>query len=79
VADLPLRASAVASGGLLVLDGTQHITQQATYDLDDGAIRGATTTTVGRFDVQVRPPAGTIATPVPGTLDVRVTSTTKRL
>lgn len=78
-ARLPLRASAGASGGLLVLDGTQRIAQRATYDLDDGAVRRASTTTTGRFHIQVRPPAGTIATPVPGTLDVRVTSSTRRL
>jgi hypothetical protein len=78
-AHLPLRATAAASGGLLVLDGDQRIDQRASYDLDDGAVRRAHTTTTGHFDIQVQPPAGTIATPVPGTLDVRVTSTTRRL
>jgi hypothetical protein len=78
-AELPLRASAAAAGGLLVLDGDQRIEQRAAYDLDDGAVRGARTTTTGRFDIEVQPPAGTVATAVPGTLDVRVTSTTRRL
>jgi hypothetical protein len=78
-AHLPLRATAAASGGLLVLDGDQRIDQRATYDLDDGAVRRARTTTTGHFDIQVQPPAGTIAAPVPGTLDVTVTSSTRRL
>jgi hypothetical protein len=78
-ARLPLRASAAASGGLLVLDGVQQIHQRASYDLDDGAVRRARTTTTGSFDIQVRPPEGTVATPVSGKLDVRVTSTTRRL
>jgi hypothetical protein len=78
-AHLPLRASATASGGLLQLDGDQRIEQRATYDLDDGAVRSARTTTTGHFDIEVQPPAGTIAAAVPGTLDVRVTSSTRRL
>jgi hypothetical protein len=78
-AELPLRASAAASGGLVVLDGNQQIEQRATYDLDDGAVRSARTTTTGRFTIEVQPPSGTVATAVPGTLDVRVTSTTRRL
>jgi hypothetical protein len=78
-AELPLRASATTTGGLLILDGDQRIEQRASYDLDDGAVRGARTTTTGRFHVEVQPPAGTVAPAVPGTLDVRVTSTTRRL
>lgn len=74
-ADLPLRATSDS----LDLDGHQRITQRATYDIDDGAVRSAHATTVGRFTVKVRPPAGTSAAPVPGTLEVRLTSTTRRL
>jgi hypothetical protein len=78
-AHLPLRATASASGGLLVLDGDQRIDQRATYDLDDGSVRSAHTTTTGHFEIEVQPPSGTIAAAVPGTLDVRVTSSTRRL
>jgi hypothetical protein len=76
---LPLSQLAPTASGLLILDGRQEIAQRATYDLDDGAVRSARATTTGHFDIQVRPPEGTVAPPVPGTLDVRVTSRTRRL
>jgi hypothetical protein len=79
-ATLPLRTTtSSAGGGSLRIDGRQHIVQRATYDLGDGAVRAAAATTTGHFRLQVRPPPGTVAPPVPGTLDVRVTSTTKRV
>jgi hypothetical protein len=76
---LPLRATTPTLNGTLVLDGSQRIVQRATYDLADGAVRTATATTTGRFDVEARPPDGTVAEPVPGTLEVRVVSRTRRL
>jgi hypothetical protein len=78
-ATLPLRTTTSSAGGTLRIDGSQHIVQRATYDLGDGAVRAAAATTTGHFQLQVQPPAGTVAPPVPGTLDVRVTSTTKRV
>lgn len=76
---LPFRATQLTTAGIVALDGRQHIEQEATYDLDDGAIRTVQATTRGRFDIQVQPPSGLIAEPVPGTLEVRVTSRTRRL
>ena len=73
--DLPL----ATTSGSVRLRGSQRITQRATYDLGDGTVRRATATTVGHFRLEVEPPAGTAAEPVPGTLDVRVTSTTRRI
>lgn len=77
--DLPIDASTTSDLGSLRLEGTQRITQRATYDLDDGAVRRANATTTGRFRIFLLPPDGVSAEPVPGTLVVRVTSTTRRL
>lgn len=77
--ELPFRATQNTQVGVVLLDGEQRIEQDATYDLDDGAIRKVRSTTTGRFDIQVQPPSGLIAEPVPGTLEVRVTSRTRRL
>ena len=58
---------------------TQVIEQHATYDLADGSVREASSTTTGTFEVEVSPPVGTGSDPVPGRLSVRVTSSTERL
>ena len=76
---LPLLTTSTTADGTLRISGRQRIVQRATYDLDDGAVRAAAATTTGHFRLRVRPPVGTIAPAVPGTLDVRVTSRTKRL
>lgn len=76
---LPFVGTLATAAGVVVLDGRQHIDQRATYDLDDGAVRSVRATTAGTFDIRVQPPSGTIAEPVPGTLEVRVTSRTRRL
>jgi len=78
-AELPIQATTLSASGALALDGRQRIEQRATYDLDDGAVRGATATTTGHFRIEIAPPFGSTAPAVPGTLDVRVTSTTRRL
>ena len=77
--ELPSSTIAPTAQGFVVLDGHQRIEQSATYDLDDGAVRTVRATTTGQFDIEVQPPFGTIADPVPGTLEVRVTSHTRRL
>lgn len=74
-----LRIASSAAVGDLSLAGEQVIEQRATYDLVDGSVRSARSTTVGRYDVEVLPPVGTGGDAVSGTLEVRVTSTTKRL
>jgi hypothetical protein len=74
-----LRTSSSAATGDLSLNGEQVIHQRATYDLADGSVRSARSTTVGHYDVEVLPPVGTGSDAVRGTLAVRVTSTTERL
>ena len=74
-----LRIASDTATGDLTLDGEQVIEQHATYDLADGSVRAASSTTTGTFEVEVAPPVGTGSDPVPGTLTVRVTSSTERL
>jgi hypothetical protein len=76
---LPLVTTAFTDAGLLHLDGAQRIDQRSVYDLDDGAVRSVRATTIGRFRLRVEPVGSPAPTEVPGRLDVRVTSTTKRL
>ncbi len=76
---LPVRSVRPSPDGELLLDGTQVTEQRATRDLADGSVRRATSTTVGRYDLTVSPPAGTTSPPVTGTLRVTVTSETRRV
>jgi hypothetical protein len=78
-AELPIGTTTSSSTGTLHIEGRQHITQRASYDVADGAVRVAAATTTGHFILRVQPPPGTVAPAVPGTLDVRVTSTTRRV
>ena len=66
-------------GEIVLLDGEQHTEQRAAHDLADGAIRSSSSTTSGRFDLEIQPPFGQLRDPVRGTLTVRVTSKTIRL
>ena len=68
-----------AEGDLVRLDGVQVTEQRASHDLDDGAVRSASSTTEGTYALEISPPFGQLREPVPGTLRVSVTSTTRRL
>jgi hypothetical protein len=74
-----LRLSSGSATGDLSLAGEQVIEQRATYDLADGSVRSARSTTLGTYAVEVRPPVGSGSGPVPGTLEVRIESSTRRL
>lgn len=76
-ARLPLVSVLAAPGGSLRLSGSQVTEYAATLDLDDGAVREATSNTVGSFDLEVGPPPGVGADPVSGTLRVEVSSRTR--
>lgn len=78
-ARLPLSAVRPSSLGELRLDGVQEGDYRATHDLDDGSVRSASSTTVGRYDLDVVPPPGQGGRAVPGSLEVRVESETRRL
>ena len=76
---LPLRVSTRSEKGTATLDGTERIVQRVAYDLADGTVHDATATTTGTFSVRVEPPFGVTAPAVPGMLQVRVRSTTRRV
>jgi hypothetical protein len=76
-ARLPLVSMLAAPGGNLRLSGSQVTDYTATHDLDDGAVREATSNTVGSFDLEVGPPPGLGAEAVRGTLRVEVSSQTR--
>lgn len=61
------------------LEGQQVTEQRASHDLRDGAVRSASSTTTGVYDLAITPPFGEVRDPVRGTLRVRITSTTTRL
>lgn len=66
-------------GERVQLEGQQVTDQRASHDLRDGAVRSASSTTTGSYDLRITPPFGELGDPVHGTLQVRVTSTTTRL
>jgi len=76
-ARLPLESVQASPGGSLRLSGSQATEYTATHDLDDGAVREATSNTVGSFDLEIGPPAGVGTEPVSGTLRVEVSSHTR--
>ncbi len=78
-ARLPLESVVQGPNGTLRLSGTQATDYRATHDLDDGAVREATSSTTGRFDLEVGPPPGQAGSPVKGSLVVQVSSRTRLL
>ncbi|MDP9020815.1 MAG: hypothetical protein M3N25_08435 [Actinomycetota bacterium] len=73
-ARLPLEAVIPSASGELRLEGVQVTDYRATHDLDDGSVREASSTTLGRFDLEVAPPPDRRISPVPGFLVVEVSS-----
>lgn len=73
-ARLPLEAVIPSASGELRLEGVQVTDYRATHDLDDGSVREASSTTLGRFDLEVTPPPDRPVDPVPGFLVVQVSS-----
>ncbi|HEV2070781.1 MAG TPA: hypothetical protein VGR26_13390 [Acidimicrobiales bacterium] len=76
-ARLPLESMQASPAGSLHLSGSQVTEYAATHDLDDGAVREATSNTVGNFDLEIGPPLGFDSEPVSGTLRVEVSSSTR--
>lgn len=76
-ARLPLESTQALPEGSLHLSGSQVTEYAATHDLDDGAVREATSNTVGNFDLEIGPPTGVGTEPVSGTLRVEVSSSTR--
>jgi hypothetical protein len=77
--ELPLSAVRPSSRGEVHLEGVQVGDYRATHELDDGSVRDASSSTEGRYDIEVVPPPGSGGRPVSGSLVVRVESETRRL
>lgn len=76
-ARLPLESTQASTEGSLHLSGSQVTQYAATHDLEDGAVREATSNTVGNFELEIGPPPGLASEPVSGTLRVEVSSSTR--
>lgn len=79
ISTLPVvRRTGSAGRSEAVLEGTQRTTTTASHTLADGAIQAARSTTRGSYALRLLPPAGLQGDPVRGSLELEVTSTTKR-
>lgn len=69
-----VREEVDAGGSVARLDGTVSAQSTTSYDLGDGAIRRSQTSSLGTLAVEIAPPSGVAAEPVPGEIryDVRV-------
>jgi len=76
---LPVRRTAAGSGGRLALEGTLATRTRVAYDLDDKEVASVEAHSTGRYAVTLLPPAGVDGMPVPGTLTVNVSSTSRRV
>lgn len=79
---LPVRRTADATGGRLLLDGTLETRSIVAYDLDDTEVESVTAHTTGRSALTIIPPAdmaGLAGVAVQGTLDIDVSSTSRRI
>ncbi|MBI1843791.1 MAG: hypothetical protein HYR89_04165 [Actinobacteria bacterium] len=65
--------------GEVRLEGTQRTTYRATHDLDDGAVRTASSTTTGSYRLLAYPPRATGGGPASGTMKVSIRSKTHRI
>lgn len=73
-----VRRTATVQGNEAVLEGDQHTTTTASHALGDGAIQASRSTTTVSYDVRLLPPPEVITAPLNGTLDLEVTSRTRR-
>ncbi len=79
LSSLPIvRRTGSAGRNEAVLRGTQRTTTTSSHTLVDGSIQAASSTTRATYDLSLLPPAGVISDPVRGSLDLDVSSTTKR-
>lgn len=73
-----IRRTGSAGRNEAVLRGTQRTTTTSSHTLVDGSIQAARATTKATYAISLLPPTGVTADPVPGSLDLEVSSTTKR-
>jgi hypothetical protein len=76
---VPVGRTSSQANGRLRLEGSVATQARVAYDLDDDVVQSVRARTRGRYDVTLLPPPGVAGVPVPGTMDVDVDSTTRRL
>ena len=76
---LPVNRTTQESRSTVELSGSQDTNASTTYDLQDGSVVAVEAQTNGNYGVMLLPPAGTLGTPIPGTLTVHVRSVTRRV
>ncbi|MGI8685627.1 MAG: hypothetical protein ACR2MO_11185 [Acidimicrobiales bacterium] len=76
---LPVRQTAADTEGRLALDGSLDTRARVSYDLDDHEVHGVRATSTGHYAVTLLPPAGVTGVAVPGTIDVEVSATSRRV
>ena len=76
---LPVSRTSDGSTSSQTIEGTQATRSRTTYDLADGSVVASEAESVGRFVLELRPPGEDLGPQLSGTLEVRVSSVTRRL
>ena len=76
---LPVARTSAEGDRPLRLEGDQRTRATSSYDLRDGAVEKVEAVTTGRFRLVVLPPVGTTGPDIPGRLDLRLRSETRRI
>ena len=72
------RRTGSAAGNEAILEGSQRTTTTSSHALADGAIQAARSLTKASYALRLLPPPQVITDPVRGTLDLEITSETRR-
>lgn len=75
----PVHRAVDHTGGRVVLDGALSARTRVAYDLGDGEVASATTRSSGTYKLKLLAPGAAGGSPVPGTLNVEVSSTSHRI
>ena len=76
---LPVARTTTEGDRPLRLEGDQRTTATSTYDVRDGAVESVEAETSGTFRLSLLPAEGATGPGIPGRLELRVRSTTRRL
>ena len=76
---LPISRTSDGSTSSQTIKGTQATRSRTTYDLADGSVVASEAESVGRFVLELRPPGADLGPQLSGSLEVRVSSVTRRM
>ena len=76
---LPISRTSDGSTSSQTIEGTQTTRSRTTYDLADGSVVASQAASVGRFILELRPPGENLGPQLSGSLEVRVSSVTRRV